>query len=352
LNGDPCLNSLIINRLVMKWVVDYLYPKNFDHSDIPDLHGKVVLVTGGCSGLGFEIASQCAGHNAAKLIILSYPSPRLAEAVDKLSKKLSDSQGIPGLDRPMLAKVVAVPCDLGNLSEVLDAVARIKTMTSTIDILFANAGVTIPQTSLSADGLDAVFAVNHVGHYALVTRLLPILIHTASLEGSDVRVVITSSLLAWRSHDIDFNNLTTPFGKGMLLHTYSRSKLCNLLFGMQLAKHVRERGTANIRVNVAEPGSIFSTGVHTLAQPSYGFLQRRMMAIGEWWFGISVSEGALTLLFVGTSPRIKEEDRNGQFYRPFGDLIPRNKYPKYASEALAEKLWDWTEDFVSKRETK
>jgi hypothetical protein len=119
---------------------------------------------------------------------------------------------------------------------------------------------------------------------------------------------------------------------------------------MQLAKHVRERGSTNIYVNIGEPGGIFSTGVHTLAAPSYGFLGRLIMRISEWWFGISVPEGALTLLFLGTSHKIKDEGRNGQFYRPFGDLVPRDKYPKFASDALAEKLWYWSEDFVSKRE--
>jgi NAD(P)-dependent dehydrogenase (short-subunit alcohol dehydrogenase family) len=236
------------------------------------------------------------------------------------------------------------------LSDVFKAVERIKAISSTIDVLFANAGVSMPQAPLSADGLEAVFATNHVGHYALVTRLLPILMNTASPDGADVRVAITSSVLAWRAKNIDFKRLTTPFENKTLIDMYTRSKLGNLLFGMQLAKHVRERGITNIYVNVGEPGGIFSTGVHTLAAPSYGFLGRLLVAVSEWWFGISVPEGALTLLFLGTSPKIKDEGRNGQFYRPFGDLVPRDKYPKYASNELSEKLWDWSEEFVSKRE--
>jgi NAD(P)-dependent dehydrogenase (short-subunit alcohol dehydrogenase family) len=236
------------------------------------------------------------------------------------------------------------------LSDVFQAVQLIKTLTSRIDVLFANAGVSLPPVPLSADGLEAVFAINHVGHYALVTRLLPILINSASPEGADVRVAITSSILAWRAGDIDFKSLTTPFNEKALLDMYTRSKLSNLLFGMQLAKHVRERGCQNMYVNVAEPGGIFSTGVHSLAATTYTSPMRLISSILDWWFGISVPEGALTLLYLGTSPQIKEERRNGQFYRPFGDLIPRNKYPKYASDALAETLWDWTENFVLQRE--
>jgi NAD(P)-dependent dehydrogenase (short-subunit alcohol dehydrogenase family) len=77
----------------MKWVVDYLYPKNYDLAAIPDLSGKVILVTGGCSGLGFEIASHCAAQNATKVILLSYPSPRLDNAVKSISTKMSALQG-------------------------------------------------------------------------------------------------------------------------------------------------------------------------------------------------------------------------------------------------------------------
>ena len=75
------------------------------------------------------------------------------------------------------------------------------------------------------------------------------------------------------------------------------------------------------------------------------------IAIIDWWYGLSIAEGALTSLFLGTSPVIAENQINGKFYRPFGYLLPRNKYPKLASNELAEKLWDWTEDFVSMKET-
>jgi NAD(P)-dependent dehydrogenase (short-subunit alcohol dehydrogenase family) len=81
----------------MKWIIDYLYPRNFDHSGIPDLDGKVILITGGCSGLGFEVAQQCARHNASKIIIVSLPSPRLEQAVESLTTALTNPHGtLPG----------------------------------------------------------------------------------------------------------------------------------------------------------------------------------------------------------------------------------------------------------------
>jgi NAD(P)-dependent dehydrogenase (short-subunit alcohol dehydrogenase family) len=77
----------------MRWIIDYLFPRSFSVDDIPDLAGKVVVVTGGCSGIGYEVASQCASHNARRIIIVSPPSPALNEAVRSVSKKLTNALG-------------------------------------------------------------------------------------------------------------------------------------------------------------------------------------------------------------------------------------------------------------------
>jgi hypothetical protein len=65
---------------------------------------------------------------------------------------------------------------------------------------------------------------------------------------------------------------------------------------------------------------------------------------------MSREEGSLTLLCLGTSPSIRENIVTGSFYRPFGNVIPRDKYPKNATEDAGSKLWDWSEGFVSSRE--
>jgi hypothetical protein len=119
---------------------------------------------------------------------------------------------------------------------------------------------------------------------------------------------------------------------------------------MQLAKHVRERGANNIFVNVGEPGIVFATGVHLQMESVWRWWVRIIILILEYTIALTVEDGALNLLFLGTSPEIKEKDINGEFYRPFGDRISVEKHPKNATMGLAERLWEWTESFVSTRE--
>ena len=244
-----------------------------------------------------------------------------------------------------------VPADLGDLTSVFRAAEQIRNHTQVIHVYYSNAGVSRSKTALSPDGLEGVLAINHVGNYALLTRLLPILLRTATTE-LDVRVVITSSTLAYWSKPLDFTSFNMPFDKrkGTLVDLYSRSKFCNLLFGMQLAKHVRDRGANNIFVNVGEPGIVFATGVHLQMESVWRWWVRIINFILLYTIALTVEEGALNLVFLGTSPKIKEEGVNGQFYRPFGDRIPEHKMPKMATMELAEKLWEWTEGFVSRRE--
>ena len=250
------------------------------------------------------------------------------------------------------ARVHSVPVDLADLNSVFKAVDAISSITSSIDIIFANAAVGKAPSPLSKDGVETVFATNHLGHYALITRLLPRLMETSTKPDSDVRIVITSSSLAWRTQGIDFSTLTSPFDKERYrrIDMYTRSKLANLLFGLKLAQHVRERGYPQVLVNIADPGIIFATGLIKQLEYTFSWFVKIVVVLLEWTVGFTIAEGALTPLFLGTSEGIREGSVTGQFYRPFGDLIPREKYPKEATDDLMEKLWEWSEDFVSKRE--
>ena len=247
----------------------------------------------------------------------------------------------------------AVPTDLADLTSVFNAVEQVRTLTKAIDIVFANAGVSKGPTQLSPDGFETVFATNYVGHYTLITRLLPVLLETGAKSGADVRVVVTSSSVAWNVKKLNFADFRTPYmkDKGWETDPYDRSKLACLLFGMKLADHIRDRGGSNIHVNIANPSIIFGTQMHLQLDITHTLPIQIYIAILDWWYGLSIAEGALTSLFLGTSPVIAEKQVNGKFYRPFGYQLPRNKYPTLASNELAEKLWDWTEDFVSTKES-
>lgn len=251
-----------------------------------------------------------------------------------------------------IGEVLPVPIDLGDLASVFRAVKQIQTLTNSIDILFANAGISRAFKPLSPDGVEPVFAVNYLGHYAFITRLLPILEQSASRPASDVRVVITSSSLVWYARKLNTRYFQSPFdeSKDKLLDMYTRSKLAVLLFGLKLSKIVNDTGGRRILVNVGDPGIIFGTGVHKQMEGVYNIWQKFIAFLLDWFVGISREEGSLTLLCLGTSPSIRENIITGSFYRPFGNVIPRDKYPKNATEEAGRKLWDWSERFVSSRE--
>jgi len=251
-----------------------------------------------------------------------------------------------------IGEVQQVPTDLGDLSSVFRAIDRIRALTSSIDLVFANAGISRASSALSPDGVEPVFAVNHVGHYAFVTRLLPILEESALRPESDVRIVITSSSLAWYARKLNVSFVQSPFDKNRdkPLDMYTRSKLANLLFGLKLAQKVNATGARRILVNIGDPGIIFGTGVHQQMEDTYSLWQKLIALLLDWSIGMTVEEGSLTLLCLATSPLIRDNTITGCFYRPFGEPIPPEKYPKTATDEAGIKLWDWTERFVASRE--
>lgn len=134
-----------------------------------------------------------------------------------------------------------------------------------LDIIIANAGSAFePIDELSVDGYDRTFHTNHLGHFAFVTGLLPLLEKTAQANDGDVRVVITSSS-AYQfvgSDGIDFDTITTArSGDGQSVldmkaagKRYGRSKMANILFAQELDRRLKRRGVEGVRVNACHPG--------------------------------------------------------------------------------------------------
>lgn len=224
--------------------------------------------------------------------------------------------------------VTFLECDLGSSSSVVDALKQFKS--ERLDVLVLNAGIMATPTGTTRDGHEVQFGTNHVGHFAVLTTLLPVLEKTAA-RGHDVRVVTLSSLgyMHHPSGGVDLDTLSTEQAHLNRWAKYGQSKLANLLMGRELAK--RKPGITSV---VAHPGVVFTNLVDSLGAEDKAFIDQ--ICEGKY---LTPEEGAHTQLWAATTKR--ENLRNGSFYVPVG--VETEVLNEATNDQLARKLWEWSE---------
>ncbi|MFI7106704.1 SDR family NAD(P)-dependent oxidoreductase [Nonomuraea sp. NPDC050227] len=205
----------------------------WDVRRLPSAQGMHFLVTGGNAGIGYFVAEQLAGTGAT--VILGSRDPARAETA-----ALSIRGRVPG------ARVRQVPLDLADLASVGAVVAALGL--PSLDAVVCNAGVLLddPPRRETKDGHELMFATNHLGHFALVAHLAPLLAAAPA-----ARVVTTGSLTA-RSETLDLDDLQSR-GDVRPKRVYARSKLAQMLFGFELDRRLRAAGATTASV-VTHPG--------------------------------------------------------------------------------------------------
>ncbi|KAK9450825.1 uncharacterized protein V1518DRAFT_411801 [Limtongia smithiae] len=319
----------------------------FTFDDIPDLEGKVAIVTGGNSGIGFVIARELA-RKKAKVYIAARSQSKAETAIAAIKEATGTDENVSFLE-----------LDLESMKSATASARFFAKLESRLDILIANAGVAGIRSELSPDGYERIFAINHLGHFAFITALLPLLIQTADENPtSDVRVVLQSSRSYEMAKPLDLAKVsdvyTGTFGPFIgldILARYARSKLCNLYFALELAELVKD--IKNIYVNACHPGLIW-TPIFSLADsplPSY------ISVIAEWqaWlFGLPVNDGAKAALYCATDKHVIENDTKGKFYYPFGGafryfyLYERDITKLGADVDARKELWQFSEQALAK----
>lgn len=278
-----------------------------------DLTGKSILVTGSTSGLG-KATAQALAQRGARI----FAAARTSEKAEALSRALSGTLHIH-----------PVACDLADPSSVLACVDDIGRSGAMLDAIICNAGImALPELEL-VFGYEKQFFTNHIGHFLLVTRLLPRL----SPEGRVVMVSSDAHRMAPRG-GIDFENLAGEQSYAAW-QAYGRSKIANLLFAKALAQRFRSAASQR-SANAVHPGVIM-----TNLQRSMTPFMRGMMQIGEPLFLKSVAQGAATQCYVAVHPSMKE---NGEY---FADCNVRQPRRAAQSAELAEKLWQVSERIVA-----
>ena len=205
------------------------------NESIPDLTGKIVIVTGANSGIGFEAAREFA-RSGAHVILAS-------RNLDKIKDALKEIQ----VEHPQ-AKAEIIRLDLASINSIQDFVKTFKSNYDKLDILLNNAGIMMVPYGTTEDGFEKQFGINHLGHFGLTGLMIDYLLKT---PGS--RVVNVSSN-AHYTGEVNFSDLMYENGeKYNPQKAYSRSKLANLLFTYELQRRLDARNAEVIAI-AAHPG--------------------------------------------------------------------------------------------------
>ncbi|KAM3869834.1 WW domain-containing oxidoreductase [Diretmus argenteus] len=288
-----------------------------------DLSDKVVLITGGNSGIGFETAKSFALHGA-HVILACRNLSRAIKAVSLIQQEWHK------------ARVEAMMCDLASLRSVKEFADSFKAKKLPLHILVCNAAVCTQPWRLTEDGLESTFQICHLGHFLLVQCLQDVLRRSAP-----ARVVVVSS----ESHR--FTDLLDPCGKVDLallsppqkdywsMLAYNRAKLCNILFSNELHRRLSPHGVTS---NAVHPGNMMYTSIHrswwlmtllfTLARP----------------FAKSMQQGAATTVYCAASPEL--EGIGGMYFNNCFRCLPS---AQAQDQSNAAGLWELSERLVSER---
>ncbi len=292
-------------------------------ADIPDQSGRVAVITGANTGLGFYTAAALA-DKGAQVVIAVRNADKGKDAVDRITAKSPK------------ANVTVQQLDLTSLDEIRKATEEIRSAHQRIDLLINNAGVMYTDKGNTKDGFELQFGTNHLGHFAftglLLDRLLPV-------EGS--RVVTVSSIGHRIMADVHFDDLQWDRSYNRIA-AYGQAKLSNLLFTYELERRLKLKGAPTAAL-AAHPG-VSDT---ELVRNSPAFLRKPAEMFGRYIFQ-SPEMGALPTLRAATDPSAQ----GGQYYGPDG-LGEQRGYPKLVKssekshdETRQRRLWQVSEELT------
>ncbi len=291
--------------------------KQWTAQNIPPQGGRVAIVTGANSGIGYETAKALAAKGAT-VVMACRNLEKANAAADKIRQEVPE------------AKLTVMKLDLADLASVRAFTEAFRAKYDTLELLINNAGIMIPPLTKTKDGFEVQFGANHLGHFALTGLLLPLIQNT---QGA--RVVNVSSG-AHRMGSIDFDNLQAEKGYKPWA-AYGQSKLANLLFTLRLNELFRETKT-----------DAFAAASHP------GYTATNLQGDSVWarvlnpLLGQTPEMGALPTLYAATAPDVKPND----YYGPDG-LGGMRGYPKETSTAeaakdaaVAKRLWTVSEELT------
>jgi NAD(P)-dependent dehydrogenase (short-subunit alcohol dehydrogenase family) len=284
---------------------------------VPDMKGRTVVVTGGNSGIGFETAVALASMGA-RVLVTARNADKGRAAVSAIAERL-------GAD----AQVQLVVFDLADLASVRRGAAEILEQAPRLDVLVNNAGLVLSERAETVDGYEATFATNHLGPFLLTNLLLDRI--TGSAPARIVNVASAAHSAARRGMPFDDLQSKKQY-RGM--RVYGQSKLANILFTLELARRVEDRG---VTANSLHPGTV---------RTGYGGDgdTRGILAFGIKMaspFFLSPAKGARTSVYLASSPDV--EGVSGQY---FVNCKPKQPSRWAQDPDAASRLWRVSEELV------
>ncbi|KAF7520642.1 hypothetical protein G7054_g12699 [Neopestalotiopsis clavispora] len=304
----------------------------FTLDDVPDLTGKVAVVTGGSQGIGYGCTYTLLKHNVAKVYILSVSEETVNGAKEAIAKDLGQEAA---------NKTEWLQCDISDWTRTKDVAEKVKKENDRLDILINNAARGIMTYQLTDYGVDRHMALNHMGHVILTSHLLPLMKKTAE-QGNVVRI----SNQASNAHqatpsDTKFENLEElnrdlgPNGQ------YGRSKLAGILYARYFNRHVTQAGHPNVLMNATHPGFVSTKMSRDDIHEPYP-LGGYAMSIGFEPFKKDQWEGCVSMMFAATTT-----DKSGQYICPPAVPEPGNQLAQ--DDELADRLMQLTRQVVMEK---
>jgi NAD(P)-dependent dehydrogenase (short-subunit alcohol dehydrogenase family) len=302
-------------------------PWNAAH--VPDLSDRTYVVTGANSGIGYE-AARVLAERGARVVLACRTESKARDALDGIRRARAD------------ARVEFAALDLANLKSVRAfAEECARRFPEGLDGLVNNAGVMALPRRLTEDGFEMQLGTNHLGHFALTARLLPLLVRRPA-----ARVVTVSSGMHWVGR-VRLDDLMGERGYQDWL-SYAQSKLANLLFTHELQRRLATRHP-HVLATAAHPGYAASNLLQNSASAWGGSLSARVYTLGNAVFAQSTAAGALPTVRALVDPAAK----GGEFYGPSAwlwgapTLAARSRAAR--DDAAARALWEASERLTGER---
>lgn len=316
------------------------------------LTGQNALVTGANSGIGYEIALGLARLGASSVTLACRTTQRCEMAAARIR---ADSKN--GGESSNSSIITTMTIDTSSLSSVKNFGTKFVEMmnnnenTHQLDMLYLNAGVGGVGAAdeegfvkISEDGIELVFATNHVGHHLLYKYVEPLL-----LKSKMARVVLTSSGSSFGTFDYKvatdlktLNGVNIKSPRHNALNVYGQSKLAQILFAKELTRRLGEQSNNHVYVNAAHPGAVNSAiwDKNPLLHPSImgivNYLRKNVM-----W---TTAEGALTLLYLGVATdQLQDKAIRGKYFHPQSQEVVN---PLAMDEELQKRLWEFSDELV------